>query len=534
MNSNNGFGVAGNGLGFYSSGGFTFRNSTLTTTLFSVDSAGSMSFNGTVYPAQGVSTSANIRGGTACLGTTVSTGATLTVVSSTQLLPRILLSGQEFYQASNTMTSGIAFLLGVNRTGNKQLWIADSTDLTQNGTTSVLRLTPTNIDCIATNGTTARPITIGNTAGVFLGGNTCIGTGTAKSTTTQLTISGSSSSYSNPLVQITQTAGWDGNYALQVKGYANIGGDGSATGLRINGEDTGNTIYQNGDRDMGLTVNNANMYFNTNGANRMYISGSTGHININNNAKLIFNDNIDDMRIQLWAGYGFGINGGTLRYNTMGNHTFFINGGEIIRFNSVGMGFGNTNPKSYMHLGNCDVAGASPVLLFGKRLIYSNGFRTAFIAYDDAFNFCLGDAGGTNDGISSSSLVKQLTIAWNAPTVPLAIGSSGFVAMAYGHTGASDERIKTNIRTIENALDKTLLLRGVNYNDIRIEPDKLRMGLIAQEVELIIPEVVHTDEKTTMKSIEYQNIVGLLVEAIKEQQKQINDLKNILIKNNLN
>jgi hypothetical protein len=71
-----------------------------------------------------------------------------------------------------------------------------------------------------------------------------------------------------------------------------------------------------------------------------------GHVNINNNSKLIFNNNIDDMRIQLWEGYGFGINGGTLRYNTMGNHTFFINGGEIIRFNSTGMGFGNTNPKS--------------------------------------------------------------------------------------------------------------------------------------------------------------------------------------------
>jgi hypothetical protein len=54
--------LAGNGLGFYSSGGFTFRNSTLTTTLFSVDSAGSMSFNGTVFPAQGVSTLANLRG----------------------------------------------------------------------------------------------------------------------------------------------------------------------------------------------------------------------------------------------------------------------------------------------------------------------------------------------------------------------------------------------------------------------------------------------------------------------------------------
>ena len=42
------------------------------------------------------------------------------------------------------------------------------------------------------------------------------------------------------------------------------------------------------------------------------------------------------------------------------------------------------------------------------------------------------------------------------------------------------------------------------------------MGLIAQEVELIVPEVVNTDSETSIKSIEYQNLVGLLVEAIKE------------------
>jgi hypothetical protein len=44
------------------------------------------------------------------------------------------------------------------------------------------------------------------------------------------------------------------------------------------------------------------------------------------------------------------------------------------------------------------------------------------------------------------------------------------------------------------------------------------MGLTAQEAELIFPEVVHTDPDTTMKSIEYGPIVGLLVEEIKEQQ----------------
>ena len=68
---------------------------------------------------------------------------------------------------------------------------------------------------------------------------------------------------------------------------------------------------------------------------------------------------------------------------------------------------------------------------------------------------------------------------------------------------------------------------------LELNQKKKRIGLIAQEVELIIPEVVRTDDEG-LKGIEYQNLVGLLIEAIKEQQKQINDLKNILIKNNLN
>ena len=54
-------------------------------------------------------------------------------------------------------------------------------------------------------------------------------------------------------------------------------------------------------------------------------------------------------------------------------------------------------------------------------------------------------------------------------------------------------------KTIENALDKTLLLRGVEYNDFRIEPERKRIGLIAQEVELIVPEVVRTSEEDGMK-----------------------------------
>jgi hypothetical protein len=83
-----------------------------------------------------------------------------------------------------------------------------------------------------------------------------------KSPATVLSISGGSNGYSEPLVQITQTIGWNGNYALQVKGYANIGGDGAASGLLLNGEDTGNTIFQNGNNNMGITVNTPDINFN--------------------------------------------------------------------------------------------------------------------------------------------------------------------------------------------------------------------------------------------------------------------------------
>jgi hypothetical protein len=55
----------------------------------------------------------------------------------------------------------------------------------------------------------------------------------------------------------------------------------------------------------------------------------------------------------------------------------------------------------------------------------------------------------------------------------------------------------------------------------RLEPDKKKIDLIAQEVELIVPEVVRTNEEDGLKSIEYQNLVGLLVEAIKDRKNKL-------------
>lgn len=83
---------------------------------------------------------------------------------STQLTYKYLLSGQEFYQAGNSAADGVALLAGVNRAGNRQLWIADSATLAQNSTNLALRIlisgTAPGIDAIATNGTTALNLNI--------------------------------------------------------------------------------------------------------------------------------------------------------------------------------------------------------------------------------------------------------------------------------------------------------------------------------------------------------------------------------------
>jgi hypothetical protein len=85
----------------------------------------------------------------------------------------------------------------------------------------------------------------------------------------------------------------------------------------------------------------------------------------------------------------------------------------------------------------------------------------------------------------------------------------------------SDEKLKKNVKTLDNALEKVKQLRGVEYE--RRDIDKKGIGFIAQEIEKILPEVVsqHDDYKT----VSYGNVVSILVEAIKELSKEIDVLK---------
>ncbi|MFC1581737.1 tail fiber domain-containing protein, partial [Candidatus Neomarinimicrobiota bacterium] len=100
---------------------------------------------------------------------------------------------------------------------------------------------------------------------------------------------------------------------------------------------------------------------------------------------------------------------------------------------------------------------------------------------------------------------------------------------AAGGTGAwnndSDGRKKKNIATIDQALDKVQNLRGVNFEwkETEHHEEGLQMGFIAQEVEAVIPEVVSNGGDSY--SMQYSPLTALLVEAVKEQQQIILDLK---------
>ena len=84
----------------------------------------------------------------------------------------------------------------------------------------------------------------------------------------------------------------------------------------------------------------------------------------------------------------------------------------------------------------------------------------------------------------------------------------------------SDISLKGNIKIIEDPIEKVLQLNGVTFN--WKENQKPSIGVIAQELEKVLPELVTQGD---IKSVNYNGLIGLLIEAIKEQQKQIDELK---------
>jgi hypothetical protein len=171
----------------------------------------------------------------------------------------------------------------------------------------------------------------------------------------------------------------------------------------------------------------------------------------------------------------------------------------------------------------------------------------------DAYGRVTALASGTAPVTSITGTTNQITVSGTTtPTLSLPqsiatgssvqFGSFGVGTSATGVTGEiratnnitayySDDRLKTRLGTIENALDKVNTLNGFYYEANQTAQDlgytvKKEIGLSAQEVQAILPEIVvpaPIDEKYL--TIHYERVVPLLVEAIKELTRQVEELK---------
>ena len=237
----------------------------------------------------------------------------------------------------------------------------------------------------------------------------------------------------------------------------------------------------------------------------------------------IFDFSADELKFSIYGvgerarltstGLGIGITNPTARLDVVNDNTndeevlrvrgYHGNSGSVQGITHIGLGYWTTGTYSPARITvqESTTGSYNANLLFSTRSSSSDAAPTERmrISYDG------------NIGIGSTVPTEALDVNGNVKAVDF--------------NATSDENLKTNIRTIEDPLAKVVQIRGVNFD--WKETQRPSLGVIAQEVEKVLPEPV-TDNGT--KTVNYNGLIGLLIETVKEQQKQIDTLSERLSK----
>jgi hypothetical protein len=164
------------------------------------------------------------------------------------------------------------------------------------------------------------------------------------------------------------------------------------------------------------------------------------------------------------------------------------------------------------------------------------GVATRLTNGGGVYNFCTASNAANPVAWNSRLYILndgRIGIGTTSPSYTLHV--NGSVAGTSAYNNLSDKRFKKDVLPIANALQKVLALQGITFNwDKNINPelkvdDKNHIGFLAQDVEKVLPQVVSTaDDKLQTKSVAYTEVIPVLVEAIKQQQTQIEELKKMI------
>ena len=139
-------------------------------------------------------------------------------------------------------------------------------------------------------------------------------------------------------------------------------------------------------------------------------------------------------------------------------------------------------------------------------MIYHDGDTDTYMQFHNANQWRVVTGGSERLEVNNSQITGQVQI------------------VAPSFTANSDKNLKDNIKKIDNSIDKVGKLNGYTYH-FKDNPKEPMSGLIAQEVQEILPEAVKKDENDKLL-LDYNGVISLLVNAINDQQEQINKLKN--------
>ena len=193
------------------------------------------------------------------------------------------------------------------------------------------------------------------------------------------------------------------------------------------------------------------------------------------------------------------------------------------------VGIGTTNPVAPIHISYTNNSATNYLNADAGLLIRNLASNGSTLKLEGNANIIYGGGSGTliiadrqNERIriNSSGLVG---IGTTNPTSTLTVQGNAYITGVTTSTdfdSLSDINLKTNINQIADPLEKVMQIRGVTFN--WKEGNRNSAGVIAQEIEKVLPELVHGGET---KTVNYNGLIGLLIECVKKQQKEIEELK---------
>ncbi|RLD90949.1 MAG: hypothetical protein DRJ09_02695, partial [Bacteroidetes bacterium] len=399
-------------------------------------------------------------------------------------------------------------------------------------------------------------------------GNTAIGSKTLFSNTRgyRNTAIGFKALYSNTTGNLNTANGYEAMYS-NTTGYKNT----------VNGYEamySNTTGYQNTANGYYAMFSNTSGYRNSaNGYNSLYYN-TTGSNNTANGSYALYNNTtgtynaavglssseqnlsgIKNTSVGCFAlsvnetgnnntavGYDANVVSSNLHYATALGSEAYVNqsnslvlGGTDTAYVRVGIGTGT--PGSLLDVvsqssTNADVRILSPDSYKSSLKLFEQGNYGYELQYDGNVDklFLWSRTFVNNEGIRMTWLKNgNVGIGTQTPSYRLQVGEAGdgSQARANAWNTFSDRRWKTNITKIDNPITKLQNINGYYYNWKSSKDKSRQVGVIAQEVESVLPEIVSTDENG-YKSLDYSKLTPLLIEAVKQQQKTITELQQKL------